>query len=425
MMGRCIWVNGLFLALSFSCLGQGPAIDLGTVNTAGGRKVIPVDFGRTSASLTQFAKAAFRLHGAYRLVQPMQGDYSFDFRAAGNGAVELDVSTGKPRKSLLRKTLHGAGSTQALLKACDEAVRATINVPGFFAGKLVYVSKREKGKELFVADTLFLRASQKTNYGAVCCNASWSTNGQGIFFTSDKRLFNDIYFMDLAARKLQRVAAFKGSNLRAVQNPVDRRVAYVLSVTGNPELWLASGIGARPKRITRNNSNESGPCWSPDGRRLIITSDLSGKPQLYEVALNSGRLTRIPTNLSRHCSEAAWNPRNPNRIAYTAAIGGGFQIAEYDVSLRKSRVLTSGSADALQPEWANDGRHIFFTERKRGATRLMILDAGSDEEARLTTHLKLAGSPDKETPRKSAMPQPVKLHDERFGNTSQASFYYE
>ena len=175
----------------------------------------------------------------------------------------------------------------------------------------------------------------------------------------------------------------------------------ILSTSGNPELWLAPNPRSKPKRITRNKSNESGPCWSSDGRRMILTSDSRGKPQLYEVSLSSGLLTRIPTNVSSHCTEASWNPADPTRIAFTAAVGGGFQIFEYSFSTRQSRPLTGGGNHAMQSCWANDGRHLFFTERSSsGSTRLMVLD----------TELKGA--------------RPVPLHDKNFGNCSQASFHY-
>ena len=99
---------------------------------------------------------------------------------------------------------------------------------------------------------------------------------------------------------------------------------------------------SKPK-ITNNRSNESGPCWSQDGRRLIVTSDSRGRPQLYEVSLSTGRLSRIPTNISSHCTEASWNPKDPTRIAFTAAVGGGFQVCEYSFAERKTKVLSKGS----------------------------------------------------------------------------------
>ena len=162
------------------------------------------------------------------------------------------------------------------------------------------------------------------------------------------------------------VANYKGSNLCAVQNPRSSQTALILSTSGNPELWLAGAPYERPRRVTKNKSNESGPCWSPDGRRLILTSDSRGKPQLYEVSLSSGVLSRIPTNVSSHCVEAAWNPLDSSKIAFTAAVGGGFQIFEYDFSKRTSRMITRGRDHAMQPCWANDGRISFLPAGLRG-----------------------------------------------------------
>ena len=110
-----------------------------------------------------------------------------------------------------------------------------------------------------------------------------------------------------------------------------------------------------------------------DGRRLIVTSDSRGKPQLYEVSLSTGRLSRNSTNVSSHCTEASWNPVDPNRIAFTAAVSGGFQVCEYDFAARRSKNSTLKAISSMQPCWANDGRHLYMTERfQSGNTRIMI-----------------------------------------------------
>ena len=99
--------------------------------------------------------------------------------------------------------------------------------------------------------------------------------------------------------------------------------------------------------------------------------------------------------------EAAWNPSDSKRIAFTAAVGGGFQLFEYDFYKRSSRLLTRGSNHAMQPCWANDGRHIFFTSRAtNGATKIMVLDTEFEEA------------------------KPISLHDHSFGNCAQPSFIY-
>ncbi len=171
-----------------------------------------------------------------------------------------------------------------------------------------------------------------------------------------------------------------------------------LTSVGNAEIYVAASIDNKPRRLTANKSLEASPTWSPDGRRLAFTSDARGKPQIYEMSANGGPMRRIPTNVSSYCSEPTWNPVKENLIAFTAAVSGGFQIALYDSTKRKSEILTSVSQSAVEPTWLNDGRHLVFTKRQNGRMRLMLLDT--------------------ETKKISA------LHVPNFGDASSASFVY-
>jgi TolB protein len=149
--------------------------------------------------------------------------------------------------------------------------------------------------------------------------------------------------------------------------------------------------------LTTNRSLEASPSWSPDGRRLVYTSDAPGGPQLYQISVNGGAPQRIPTNISRYCSEPAWNPVDPSKIAFTASIGGGFQIAVYDFNTRSSKQITTG-ASSVEPAWLSDGRHLVFTRRESGRTRLMLVDSETGKVAA--------------------------LHQPGFGDASSASFVY-
>jgi TolB protein len=170
-----------------------------------------------------------------------------------------------------------------------------------------------------------------------------------------------------------------------------------LSGTGNSELYVSDSRGQNARRLTTNKSLEASPSWSPDGRRLVYTSDAPGKPQLFEIASTGGPARRLPTNISSYCSEPVWNPVDDNLIAFTAAVSGGFQIALYNAKTRSSEILTGG-ASSLEPAWMRDGRHLVFTQRNGGSTRLMLLDSV--------------------TKKVSA------LHQPGFGDASSASFVY-
>ncbi len=393
-----------FMTGSPLCGQDRGTIVLGTIEGELKKKQVPLDLGKTSKTLARLIAKAVSVHGGVRLAPPSLARYSVYFAPLGGNQVRVEISKGSPdvpKKLFKSFVIQGNSIDDAVLKGCDRMVESILGIPGFFSGKICYLSKLSGNKEVFVANSLMTSAQPHTSFKKITFNPSWDNRGTGVFFTSNRKVFNNIYHLDLSSRKISTIANYRGSNLRAVQNPRNSEVAMILSTSGNPEVWLASSPKSKPKRITRNKSNESGPCWSSDGRRLIVTSDSRGKPQLYEVSLSSGRLTRIPTNVSSHCTEASWNPADPTKIAFTAAVGGGFQVYEYSFSSRKSRALTGGRNHGMQPCWANDGRHLFFTERSsNGNTRLMILDT------------ELPGA------------KAVALHGTSFGNCSQASFHY-
>ena len=396
------WILGVVvLVITPVCAQTGSTIVLGPIEGELAKKQIALDLDGTQKSLLSLASRAITAHGAFRLSTPKSSRFGISLLALGSKEVQLSISSGNPRKVIKKFSQDGTSGKDAVFKALDKMVLEITGEASFFNGRIAYLSSLSGKKEIFLSDALMSSASPQTSFGKITFNPSWDNSGQGIFFTSNRKIFNNIYHLNLTTRKIQTIASYRGSNLRALQNPRTSQVAFILSASGNPEVWLSESMLSKPRKVTNNRSNESGPCWSPDGRRLIVTSDSRGRPQLYELSLSTGRLTRIPTNVSSHCTEASWNPKDPTRIAFTAAVGGGFQVCEYSFAERKTKILSKGTRDGMQPNWASDGRHLYYTERSSsGATRIVLLDTEFEEA------------------------KPIPLHDSSFGNCSQLNFYY-
>jgi len=389
----------LLLVTSFSLLpitAAAQVIDIGDATRHGeGRLAISVS--SSDAAIATLARRAFGLHGGITVTTSSKSAYVFNIERASGSSVTLSISSGGQEQ--LRRTVPGRDLQNATLRACDLAVEATLHMKGFFAGKLAFVGKQRGVSEVYTADLLFNRVRPLTADRALVTGPKWSPDGTKLLYTTYyKTGFPDIYMMDLNSARKKPVATYKGTNTGGAYSPNGRSVAMSLSSSGSAEIFVAEGVGKKPRRLTTNRSLETSPTWSPDGRRLAFTSDARGKPQLYEISANGGPMRRIPTNISSYCSEPAWNPVKENLIAFTAAVGGGFQIALYDSAKRKSEILTSVSQSAVEPTWLNDGRHLVFTKRQSGRTRLMLLDT--------------------ETKKISA------LHVPNFGDASSASFVY-
>ena len=353
--------------------------------------------GEDSKSVA-LGKQAFALHGGFRLTEAAKAAFIVRLESYGNKAgvaVRPDLNA----SVMWEAQAEGVDASQALLRACDRAVEYITGKPGFFAGKLAFVGKRNGVSELFTSDLMFRSVVALTSDKALVTGTSWSPDGKKILCTTYfKSGFPDLYVFDLEAGLRTAIASYKGTNTGGCYSPDGTRIAMVISGSGDTELCVSDNRGQDLRRLTRNRSLESGPSWSPDGSQLVFTSDLRGKPQLFTLPSNGGKMRRLPTQVSSFCTEPSWNPVYEDLIAFTASTGGGFQIALYDARKGRARILTSVKGSAIEPAWTNDGRHLVFTQRMSGGTRLMLLDS-------------LSG---KISP----------LHRTSFGSASSASFIY-
>lgn len=393
----------LFL-LSFFSISLAPhavssnPIELGPPIDRFGQGQLAIAVESADPTFSSLARRAFALHGGLIVTSSANAAFKVTIESASNSSVLLSVGSGDPYVEQLRRTVPGTDLQNAVLRACDLVVEATLQTKGFFAGKLAFVGKQRGVSELYTSDLLFNRVRPLTRDRSLVTGPEWSPDGRSLLYTTYfKSGFPDIYLLDVSTGRKTPIATYKGLNTGGVFSPDGRQIAMSLSGTGNSEIYVANSRGKNTRRLTTNKSLETSPSWSPDGRRLVYTSDAAGKPQIYEISSTGGPSRRLPTNVSSYCSEPVWNPVDENLIAFTAATGGGFQIALYDAKTRSSKILTRGPS-SLEPAWLGDGRHIVFTQRNGGSTRLMLLDTVTEKVSA--------------------------LHNPNFGDASSASFVY-
>ncbi len=378
-------LNRVFLALvSVFWLQLSPALaqvdagDGGVIIDPNKANVITISLSGSGAPL---ATEAFRLHGGFKVAP--QG--SFDFRIDAEGsAATLVISSGGTEQ--FRQSISGSSENVAILRAADLAVKATTGRPGFFAGKLAFMSKRSGHREIYTSNILFRGVQQLTSEKSKALLPHWSPDGTKLLYTSyHKSGFPDLFMIDLTNNKRTLFAGYRGTNAEGVFSPSGQFVAMILSSSGNSELYVGRVDGrTKPRRLTSNTSVESDPSWSADGKWLAVTSDVRGRPQIFSVPANGGLMKRIPTNISTYCTEPDWNPRDGRSLVFTAAVGTSFQLAVYDFDSGKSYFRTSGGGECSQPRWLNDGRHILYTRRDGSEHHLRLLDILTTHDVRLS-----------------------------------------
>jgi len=357
-------------------------VHVGTVEITADRNATPIRVSGEPAELVNLARVAFDAHGAFRRVAEGEA-YDFVFTQVGPAQVRVEILRGAGREPVLSREVSGTSARNALLRAADVAVEQVSHLPGFFAGKLAFISDRGNGMEIMTSDLFGSEVVGWPGVSRQIVTPRWSPDGGRLIFTSYRNGFPDIYLLDLATRVPAVFVSVRGTNTGGRFSPEGSRVAMVLSGEGSSEIYVSNAQGKMISRLTRSSAVKAGPCWSPDGSRLVFTMEPG--PQLYVMAAAVGATAqRLPTNISKYCAEPDWCRWNPEEIAFTAAIGRGYQIAVYNFSTHTARQVSHAPLDAIEPCWLADGRHLIYTAREANRRSLWILDTESGKATRIS-----------------------------------------
>lgn len=348
--------------------------DIGYVDVVAEKNTLPVRVSANTPELNALALQAFGAHGRYRVTG---SGYAYDikFTLATPTQVRVDITKGTAGAPYASEVATGVNARQALLKAADAAVAKTngLGLKGFFTAQLAFIGERTGKKEVYTSDLFFGGAKQITRDNALALSPRWSPDGGRLLYTSFfKSGFPDIFTIDLATYQRTTFVSFKGTNSGARFSPNGQQVAMVLSGEGTPEIYISNAQGRQVSRKSRSEGVKSSPCFSPDGSRLVFA--MQPGPQLYVMSTAGGAPTRVTAGASRYCAEPDWCRADPNKIAFTMGVGGGFQIGVLDLASRKSEQVSKAPFDGIEPNWLADGRHVVYTARDRTSSRICILD---------------------------------------------------
>jgi eukaryotic-like serine/threonine-protein kinase len=180
-----------------------------------------------------------------------------------------------------------------------------------------------------------------------------------------------------AARRLGNVVATDAS-----WSSDGDRLAY----TSGKEVYVANGDGAEPRRLVTSDGTASWPRWSPDGSRLRFTVNGANGSAIWEIASDGTRLHPLLTGWNSPPAECcgSWTP-DGKYFVFQSSRGGVADIwAMREAGSLVRRVnhrpvqLTSGPTSTFAPLPGTDGDQIFVrTIQPRG--QLVRFDAKSAE----------------------------------------------
>jgi Tol biopolymer transport system component len=166
--------------------------------------------------------------------------------------------------------------------------------------------------------------------------------------------------------------------------PSGDALVYERVVGGNQDLYIAPAGGGTERRLTDDPALDGLPRWTADGRRVLFTSERSGKPQIYELTAEGGALRRVRENdvVEYQVDESA----DGRRLAFLSNAEGAEHLWLWTYADGPPRVLVRHGRDSIlgNPDWSPDGRQIVFSSNWRLGHQIYVADTATGEARRIS-----------------------------------------
>jgi len=355
----------IFLFAATGATGQDEITIRPELNVLGTTKPIPVSLEGFSGETAEVLKFDLYVQG-FSFVAPDAAQYQISGSSAGE--VQGRVMDRVARSTILSRSYNGASLRRQAHAFADDIVLAITHKNGIGQTKIAFKAQSSSGNgEIYVADFDGHNAQSVTHDDAIVAAPAWVPGRLAVYYTSYKRGNPDIFYHNLANGQRRVIAGYSGLNTSAAVSPDGSRVAMILSRSGSPNVWVCNSDGTGSTRLT-TSSEDSSPCWSPDGQWICFATKMAERRVLAKVSASGGAVQRIPTPEAPNPTEPDWSP-DGKWIAFTSQTGE-FDICVVPAGGGAPTVLVAGE----DPSWSPNSRTLMFTRRVASRYTLSVLD---------------------------------------------------
>ena len=281
------------------------------------------------------------------------------------GGRTYDASPGK-----IREAAH---------RFANIVMKELTGIDGFFTSRVVVVVGGRK-RDLYIMDYDGFNTGQLSAHNALVMSPNCSRDGRKVVYNSDKVWDQDLYVMDLVPRvRDTKISSTFSLEQSAEWSPDGSRLVF----SSNGDIYTSNAAGKNLKRLTKGYSIDVSPTWSPDGRQIAFTSDRSGNPQIYVMNSNGGNIRRLTSG--GYNTDPSWSPNSRiNKIAYVNVSGSTANIFTINPDGSGVTQLTSGTRRNETPSWTPDGHFISFSSNRNVNSDIYLMYFNGENQVRLT-----------------------------------------
>lgn len=260
-------------------------------------------------------------------------------------------------------------------------------------GWIVFSSDRDGDYEVYRmnpdgSETIQLTENDRTD---------WVYHGsEQILFGSD-RLGNhpggqiDLFQMNADGSTQKKINDFPILDSYVSTDPEENRFLVSSNLDGDSEIYVIDKEGAVLGQLTDNEFEDRDPFWSPGGYRVAFRSNRSGSWEIWLVNLDGSglrQLTDSPNNDEMEGYQEGpprWSP-DGSRILFSSERDGDFDIYVVRPDGWDLQNLTDNEFADIWAAWSPDGKKIVFDSDRDGNFEIYVMNADGTGELRLSDH---------------------------------------
>ena len=177
-------------------------------------------------------------------------------------------------------------------------------------------------------------------------------------------------------------------------SPDGREIVFTTNLTGRSNLWRVPVVGGFPIQLLQSDDRQTGAVWSPDGKWIVFEQDFGGG-ELYDLfAVSRDGADVINLTNTPDISERGerWSPDGSMlALSYRPKDSSNVDIALLDWKTRNVRKLTNEQTKNREwygAIWSPDGKTIYSTRGNAGGTDSDVyrVDVATGQLENLTPH---------------------------------------